>query len=151
MAKLLDNYDEDLVLNKLKVFIVDHRNFAWNDQGGENCMSWCGSWIYDRTGLDPAQDHRGRFVDEDDALRYIEKQGGLVKFADAMLNQCRIKRVVKPRTGDVGIVEAVVNAAGDVKPVAAICYGPLWAFITPGRVVAKKSQAIAVWRINDAS
>jgi hypothetical protein len=58
----------------LAAHIASARPFAW---GENDCVLWCADWVKTVTGIDPAQDWRGKYTSEDDARSILNAIGCL--------------------------------------------------------------------------
>ena len=136
----------------LHEFLALEHRFKWAGHGftgrGEvfnDCFTFPASWVQRLTGVDVAREYRGSYASKDQADAIIAAAGGMVELAGrqlALVNACPVETL---RDGDVGVVEA--PQGDDVKLVGAIRFGPLWAVLTPGRVIAKKLDHVAAWRV----
>lgn len=129
---------------------LDHR-FKWSGYGFNgrseiynDCVLFPGTWVHDQTGVDIVREYRGTYHNKEQADQIIAAAGGLVKLAGRQLALVSAKRVQDPGPGDVGVIVAPTGAA-EKTLIGAICFGPVWAFLTPGGVVAKKAQMVAGW------
>lgn len=127
-------------------FLALEHQFRWGGIDGDDCMTFAASWAEACAGVDPAAQFRGTYDTQEGAEALIAAHGGMVALASRQLLGIGAKRVQTPETGDVGIVLASVGI-DRVKEVAAIRFGPMWAALSPGRVIAKPFDHIAVWRL----
>lgn len=132
-------------MNLHEFLALPHR-FRWGGVGGDDCTTFCATWVDEQIGMDPAERLRGTYRDADGAHAILEEAGGLVAFIDAHLTPFCYERVNDPTDGDIGVVLAPVGLGDEIKEVAAIRFGPLWVILGPGGVVAKKTEFIAAWR-----
>lgn len=130
----------------LREFLALPHRFRWGGVGGDDCTTFCASWIEEQIGIDPAEQLRGTYRTEEGAHALLAASGGLVSFMASHLEPIGFQRTDRPADGDVGVVEAVTGANGAVGMVGAIRYGPLWAILGPGGINAKKTEFIATWR-----
>lgn len=141
----------------LHEFLAQNHRFGWGGQGVahsadpdqgiyNDCITFPASWVRERTGIDVVREYRGTYHDKDQADAIINAAGGLVKLADRQLALVAAKRVQEPRSGDVGVIVAPTGTAGQIM-IGAIRFGPVWAFLTPGRVVAKQAECVAAWSV----
>lgn len=131
---------------------LDHR-FKWSGYGFtgraeiyNDCVLFPGTWVHDQTGVDVVSEYRGTYHNKEQADAIISAAGGLVNLAGRQLVLVSAKRVQEPRTGDVGVIIAPTGTAEQTL-IGAIRFGPVWAFLTPGRVVAKQAECVAAWSI----
>jgi len=135
---------------------LNHR-FGWGGQGVahdsdpegriyNDCITFPASWVRDQTGVDVVREYRGTYSSKEKADEIIAVAGGLVTLASRQLALVSAKRVQEPRPGDVGVIVAPTGTSEETL-IGAICFGPVWAFLTPGRVVAKKAEMVAAWSI----
>lgn len=131
---------------------LDHRfqwaglGFTGRDEVYNDCITFPATWVHHLTGVDVVSEFRGTYHNKEEADAIIEKAGGIVALASRQLVQVSAKQVQSPAPGDVGVIVAPAQTAEEAL-IGAICFGPVWAFITPGRVVAKKAQCVAAWSI----
>ncbi|WP_210268658.1 DUF6950 family protein [Rhizobium rhizogenes] len=130
----------------LHEFLVLPHRFRWGGVGGDDCTTFCATWVDEQIGIDPAERLRGTYRDEAGAHKILVAAGGLVSFIDAHLTPFCYLRVSDPTDGDIGVVMAPAGVGGDLREVAAIRFGPMWAILSPGRVVTRKLDFIAAWR-----
>jgi hypothetical protein len=122
---------------------LPHR-FRWGGVGGDDCTTFCASWILRRHGFDPAAAYRGTYASKEGADAVVDLAGGLAPFADKLLTPNGFARTDAPQDGDVGVVLAPVGS--DFAEVSAIRFGPLWAVLGPRGASAKALQHVAAWR-----
>lgn len=129
---------------------LDHR-FKWSGYGFtgraeiyNDCVLFPGTWVQDQTGVDVVSEYRGTYHNKEQADAIISAAGGLVNLAGRQLALVSAKRVQAPLSGDVGVIIAPTGTAEQTL-IGAIRFGPLWAFLTPGRVVAKQAECVAAW------
>jgi hypothetical protein len=138
----------ELLVDDLKHYFSVCTKFSWGGLGGEDCMTFCATWVSSVLGQDPAESFRGTYSTEEEAHLLAERHGGMVAFADELLLPIGLRRTLTPRTGDVGIINVPYDVRGNTKDVAAIRFGPLWAFMSPVRVVARRvDNCVASWRV----
>lgn len=131
--------------------LLEHRfqwgglGFTGRDEVNNDCFTFPASWVQRLTGIDVARSYRGTYSTKEEADAIIAAAGGVVELAGRQLELVSAKRVQFPQDGDVGIVE--VPQGEELKMVGAIRFGPLWAVLTPGRVIAKKLDHVAAWRV----
>ncbi|WP_028753723.1 DUF6950 family protein [Rhizobium leucaenae] len=121
---------------------LPHR-FRWGGVGGDDCTTFCASWISEQVGIDPAERLRGTYRTEEGAHALLDAAGGLVPFMAGHLEPLGFVRADTPADGDVGAIRIP-----DGHEVGAIRFGPLWLVLTPAGVVGKKSDFIASWRLS---
>lgn len=131
---------------------LDHR-FKWSGYGFSgraeiynDCITFPATWVHHRTAIDVVSQFRGTYHSKEEAAGIIEAAGGLVNLAEQQLALAAAKRVQEPCPGDVGVIVAPTGTAEQTL-IGAIRFGPLWAFLTPGRVVAKQAECVAAWSI----
>lgn len=91
--------------------------------GVHDCCTFAGDWMQIKTGVDPVAHWRGRYDDEQGAIDFIVKAGGIeVLWAQGLegLAEC----TDDPVMGDVGIIETLGGHIG------AIYMGKRWAFLS---------------------
>ncbi len=135
----------------LREFLALPHLFGWGGVVGDDCTTWCASWVRERTGIDPAAALRGTYSTEIGAHRLIARAGGLVALVEPTLLPIGLVRTDEPTDGDVAIVRAASFDGTTVSEISAIKFGPLWAMLSPGRVVAKKADLVAAWRFPHAA
>lgn len=131
----------------LHEFLMHPHRFQWGGTSGDDCTMFCATWVYHLTGIDPARDLRGTYSDARGAHRILARAGGIVAFADERLLPLGFTRTDEPQDGDLGVVEAPIGMEEDTALVGAIRFGPLWAVLSPGGVVARKLDHVAAWRL----
>lgn len=141
----------------LHEYLAQNHRFGWGGQGVahhadpegriyNDCISFPASWVWAKTGIDVVAEFRGTYHEKDQADAIIAAAGGLVDLAARQLALVSAKRVQDPRPGDVGVIIAPTGTAEQTL-IGAIRFGPVWAFLTPGRVVAKQAECVAAWSI----
>lgn len=141
----------------LHEFLAQNHRFLWGGQGiaessdpegriYNDCISFPATWVREQTGVDVVRDFRGTYHSKEQADAIIKAAGGLVKLAGRQLALVSAKRVQEPQPGDVGVIIAPTGTAEQTL-IGAIRFGPVWAFLTPGRVVAKQAECVAAWSI----
>ena len=128
-------------------FLALPHQFKWGGMGGDDCTTFCSTWIMESQGFDPAENHRGTYQDALGAFRIITRAGGMVRFAAKALEPRGFVRIQNPEDGDVGVVKAPVGMDEDLKEICAVRFGPLWATLSPAGVVVKKLEFVAAWRL----
>jgi len=108
-------------------------------------MTFAASWIADLTGQDPAAGFRGTYNTHAGAGRIIARAGGLVPLTASLIEPHGFKRTATPQPGDVGIIKAISEIDGRPGEMAAIRFGPLWAFLATAGVRAKRFDFVAAW------
>ncbi|MCV9965713.1 hypothetical protein OIU34_27975 [Pararhizobium sp. BT-229] len=129
---------------ELRDFLALPHRFRWGGVDGDDCMTWCASWIRECIGVDPAAAVRGTYSTEEGAHRLLASRGGLVAYADSQLLPLGFTRTDSPKVGDVGVV-STTTPTGTTQS-AAINFSKTWAMLSPGRVVAKRADLVAAWR-----
>lgn len=127
----------------LEFLSLPHR-FRWGGVGGDDCTTFCATWINRRWGFDPALNYRGSYTSKEGADAILSEAGGIVRFAEQILSPRKFLRTDTPHDGDVGIVLAPIG--GELAEVSAIRFGPLWAVLGPRGASAKALQHVAAWR-----
>lgn len=134
----------------IHTFVLAPRKFRWGGVGGEDCMTFAASWVLEVTGVDPAENLRGTYRTRAEAHAIVDSYGGAFRFMNYHLSSAGVKLAESPRTGDVGLVR-MMTSDEDGRPqegeIGAIRFGPLWASMTPGGVVARKADMIRCWRL----
>ncbi|ULJ73586.1 DUF6950 family protein [Rhizobium gallicum] len=123
---------------------LPHR-FRWGGHGGDDCIMFCASWVANQTGVDPAEKVRGTYRDEEGALAFVARSGGLIPMIDTGVKPLGYLRTNEPVTGDIGVVLAPSDIDGKVKEIGAIRFGPLWAVLAPAGVRAHRYDFVAAW------
>ncbi|MDW9415141.1 hypothetical protein GOB15_12075 [Sinorhizobium meliloti] len=132
----------------LQEFLSLPHQFRWGGVAGDDCTTFCGTWLRESVGVDPAEVYRGTYSTAEGAHEILARAGGLVAFAAAALEPLGFVRTEDPQDGDVGVVLAPAGMAG-VKEVCAVRFGPLWALLAPSGVIAKKLDHVAAWGAPD--
>ncbi|WP_322884279.1 hypothetical protein U8C35_09515 [Sinorhizobium medicae] len=132
----------------LQEFLALPHQFRWGGVAGDDCTTFCGTWLCESVGVDPAEAYRGTYSTAEGAHDILAQAGGLVSFAAHAPEPLGFVRTVCLQDGDVGVVLAPAGMAG-VKEVCAIRFGPLWALLAPSGVIAKKLDHVAAWRAPD--
>ncbi|WP_438748415.1 DUF6950 family protein [Pararhizobium sp. O133] len=127
---------------ELREFLALPHLFEWGGVVGDDCTTWCASWVRERIGIDPAASLRGTYSTELGAHRILKQAGGLVAFIDSHLLPLGFARTDTPSVGDIG----VVRPDGQPTEIAAINFSKTWAMLSPGRVVAKRAELVTAWR-----
>lgn len=131
-------------------FLARPHRFRWGGVGGDDCMTFAASWALHVIGIDPAEELRGTYRTRVEAHSIIAAHGGALRFMDGHLSAIGCKRVSEPETGDIGLVSMMTSdddGAAVEAEVGAVRFGPVWASIAPGGVVARKAETIACWRL----
>lgn len=132
----------------LQEFLALPHQFRWGGVAGDDCTTFCGTWLRESVGVDPAEAYRGTYSTSDGARDILTRAGGLVAFSAAALEPLGFARTEELQDGDVGVVLAPVGI-DKVKEVCAIRFGPLWVILAPSGVIAKKLDHVAAWRAPD--
>lgn len=135
-------------MNIHEFLALPHR-FRWGGMGGDDCIMFCASWVADQTGVDPAAHVRGTYGDEEGALAFVAKSGGLIPMIDGGVKPLGYQRTDAPETCDIGVVLAPSAFDGRIKEIGAIRFGPLWAMLGPSGVRAKPYEFVAAWSRGD--
>ena len=131
----------------LREFLAEPHYFSWGGMGGDDCTTFCASWIFESIGIDPAEALRGTYSDAAGAYALLNAAGGLVPFMAGHMEPLGYVRTNDPQDGAIGVIRAPVGFGGDVKEIGAIKFGPLWAALGPAGVRAKKAEFIAAWEV----
>jgi hypothetical protein len=131
----------------LREFLALPHRFRWGGTGGDDCTTFCASWVAEQIGTDPAEQLRGTYRDEEGAHALLDASGGLVPFMASHLEPLGFVRTDTPTDGDVGVIATLVGFGEHIKEIAAVRFGPLWATLGRRGVVAKKADFIASWRL----
>lgn len=103
--------------------------------GEHDCSAWPARWA----GISIP-----RYATDEQGEQLIRAAGGLLP----LWRQCiggALPEVDAPRTGDVGIIEAI-GQAGPVQ-VGAIFTGRRWAFLSPKGLACASAIPVAIWRV----
>lgn len=136
-------------MNIHEFLALPHR-FRWGGVGGDDCMTFAASWAGHAIGIDPAADLRGTYRTRAEAHSIVDAHGGALRFMDRHLVGIGCKRVQQPETGDIGLVRMMTGDedGGAIEAeVGAVRFGPMWASISPGGVVARRAEMVACWRL----
>lgn len=131
-------------------FLTLPHRFRWGGMGGDDCMTFAASWVRYATGVDPAEELRGTYRTRAEAHSIIAAHGGALRFMDSHLVGIGCRRVQHPETGDIGLVRMTTSdddGNAIEAEVGAVRFGPMWASISPGGVVARRAEMIACWRL----
>jgi len=128
----------------LHEFLALPHRFRWGGVGGDDCTTFCATWIAESIGIDPAEDLRGTYRTQEGAQAILDGAGGIVALIEGRLPAGYV-RTEAPVDGDIGVVRLPV-AEGDIKEIGAIRFGPLWLVLAPAGVAAKKADFVAAWR-----
>jgi hypothetical protein len=139
----------------LHEFLRLPRGWAWGGVCGDDCTTFCASWVFDATGKDVSAGLRGTYDTAEAANAIVEAAGGIEAFVAARLAPMGFKRVQQPQEGDIGIVEGLTGFdldGANVKLIPAICFGPcagglLWAVMSARGPQVKKLNHSMAWRI----
>lgn len=115
--------------------------FAW---GRHDCCQFVRRWVQAGTGRDPAAGWR--YDTEMGAALLVRRHGGLLALLDALAVQAGLSRTDDPQAGDVGAVVTLTERG--LQPVAAICTGPCWAFLTHAGLSRARVKPLASWRLH---
>lgn len=121
-------------------FIEERRAtpFEW---GRQDCCIFVADWVTRLTGKDPAAEWRGQYKTEHGAALIINRNGGIMAFADAVFgNACDVKLA---RRGDVVCVDTPTGLA------LGVCAGrDVFAPGASGLVVIPTLESLGAWRID---
>lgn len=132
----------------LQEFLGLPHQFRWGGVAGDDCTTFCGTWLLESVGVDPAEACRGTYSTAEGAHDILARAGGLVAFAAAALEPLGFARTDDPQDGDVSVVLAPSGMDG-VTEICVVRFGPLWALPAPSGVIAKKLDHVAAWRAPD--
>jgi len=130
----------------LREFLALPHRFRWGGVGGDDCTTFCATWLQERTGIDPAESYRGTYASAEGARAILARAGGTTAFAAKALEPLGFRRIQHPEDGDVGVVTAPAGVGHEISEICAIRFGPLWAVLGPSGVVAKRLNHVAAWR-----
>lgn len=133
----------------IKGFLSLPHRFRWGGVGGDDCKTFPATWMLYAVGIDPAADLRGTYSTRAKAHAILNAAGGSLAFMDGKLAPHGCRRVDTPQDGDIGLVRMLAGEHPDdvaVAEVGAIRFGPLWASISPGGVIARRAEMVAAWR-----
>ncbi|MBB6299898.1 DUF6950 family protein [Rhizobium leucaenae] len=130
----------------LHEFLALPHRFRWGGVGGDDCTTFCATWISEQIGIDPAAHLRGTYRTEEGAHALLDAAGGLVPFMASHLEPIGFIRTDAPADGDVGVIDAPVGLSGETKEIGAIRFGPLWLALGPDGAKGKKLDFVAAWR-----
>ncbi|MER8754071.1 hypothetical protein NKH69_00105 [Mesorhizobium sp. M0976] len=129
---------------------LPHR-WRWGGMGGEDCTTFCASWVFEVTGKDPAADLRGTYSTVEGAHAVLLAAGGIESLVGSKLMPLGFRRVTEPLDGDIGIIRVMTGFETDglaVNDIPGIRFGPLWAVMSArGPMVKKLNGTGAAWRI----
>ncbi|HBF30867.1 MAG TPA: hypothetical protein DDW73_14770 [Rhizobium sp.] len=139
-------------------FIRAPHRFRWGGAGlraddrtrGDDCMTFAATWCFETTGIDPAKNLRGTYRDRESAHAVMQSFGGPLSFMSAHLEPLGAKRVQAPADGDIGLCEMLAGETTEsvtLTLVGAVCFGPIWASISPVGVSIRPAKPVAVWRL----
>jgi hypothetical protein len=111
------------------------RPFSWADQ---NCLLFCADWVLACTGVDPAEEWRGRCGDEQAAYRAVRAAGGFTRIMDAGLARAGWRRALSPAEGSIGLIRAP-------RLTGAIRTRRGWAFRSDAGITVADLRSIAAW------
>lgn len=131
----------------LPTFLALPHRFRWGGADGDDCTTFCATWVAEQVGIDPAADLRGTYRTAAAASSILNAAGGIVAFIEGRLTPLGYLRTTTPQSGDIGVVTAPVGLGSEHKEVAAICMGKTWAILGPHGVCGKKLDHVAAWRL----
>lgn len=130
----------------LKSFLFQPHKWDWGGVDGDDCTTFCASWVLFAAGVDLAEDLRGTYTDKDGANAVLDRAGGLEAFLSGRLEPAGFPPTRRPQDGDIGIVRGLVSDGPKLIP--AIRFGPLWAVMTARGVAIKHVEWVGVaWRV----
>ena len=98
------------------------------------------------TGIDPAQQWRGRYDSRDGALGFVREAGGLIRTFAAAAAVSGLQRAHRPVLGAVG----VIRCDDPFVPImGAVCIGGgFWSTVAPvGGFIATRTRAVVAWEL----
>lgn len=111
--------------------------FEW---GTHDCILWCAGWVRKITGSDPAQDWRGKYSSEDEAVAVLTSMG-FSTWADLAAAHLPETPVALAQRGD--IVLHPVNAC------LGICAGAHAYFVTDRGVTRVEfTKCLKAWKVD---
>lgn len=131
-------------------FVALPHRFRWGGIGGDDCMTFCASWVRESIGVDPAQDLRGTYSSKEGAHAVMQAFGGALPFMEHHLASVGAKRVQQPQDGDIALIKVMSGetyAEQAEIEVSAIRFGPLWVVNHPAGIRAAPAEFIAAWRL----
>ena len=133
----------------LKNFLLLPHEFKFGGWMGEDCTTFCASWVRECTGVDPAASFRGTYGSIKSANALIKAHGGMVALYEDKLAALGFRRTETPLDGDIGVVTAPSGIDHIIKEIGSIRFGPLWAVMAQRGVVAKKLDHVAAWTLRE--
>jgi hypothetical protein len=136
----------------LQEFVTQSRRFRWGGEkpDDDDCLTFLARFIWALIDIDPAEQLRGTYRTAEQAHEIVDEHGGMVAFVARMIEPEIAFRVDDVQDGDIAIIRAPAGLDGMAKEIGAIRYGPLWAAMGPGGVIARDARSIeciAAWRI----
>jgi hypothetical protein len=113
--------------------------------GSHDCLLWLADWAREVTGVDPAEDLRGRYRTWLGCQRFIAKRGGVEAIVAACAARVGAPRTACAKAGDAGVVQALTDRG--VMPVGAICTGERWAMLAPEGLISIPARPLAAWAL----
>lgn len=120
--------------------------WAW---GEVDCTLFPADWVRAVTGVDPAASFRGKYDSELSAHRMLKSAGGFVAAISAEMALHGFDETDAPVSGDVGIVEVIVDRKGaqERAPVSAILVGRRWVVRAIDGVQAGSFPLLKAWAV----
>lgn len=131
-------------------FLALPHQFKWGGVGGDDCMTFCASWVRECLGVDPAEQLRGTYSSRAQAHAVMDRFGGPLAFMEHHLWAVGAKRVQQPQDGDIGLIRAMSGESYSdqaLYEVAALRFGPLWVVNHPAGQRGISADFIAAWRL----
>lgn len=113
--------------------------------GSHDCLLWAADWIALNRGVDPAAHLRGSYDSPLGYMRLVRKAGGVVPLVASCIEPKGLRRISKPKAGDVGVVQGMTMDG--LAEVGAICTGARWAMLAPVGLLVAETNPLAAWRV----
>lgn len=126
----------------LRAYVVaaEGRTVVW---GEDDCSAWCAQWVRAATGR-PVE--IPEYATRDEAVRHIERAGGLVRLWSSALAHAGIYETHAPQMGDVGVV--ATSRFGDVGVIFAADGIGLWRAANGTAIIRPRAREIlGAWRV----
>lgn len=123
---------------------VDARRSRVFAYGTHDCSLFVADWVQVLTGVDPAEQFRGRYASEAEAKALLRPAAGLERLAGRLCRELRWPSVpvAQARRGD------VVLLRGERGPSLGICVGGLAVFAGPNGLVFRPiKECRRAWRV----
>lgn len=112
--------------------------------GEHDCLLWLADWVRELTGVDTAQDLRGRYRTSLGQARYLKANGGPQAVVEQRAQAAGLVRLETPAPGAVGVLAAFV-APARCGVVGGIYTGRRWAILARRGLLLVKADPIAAW------